>query len=84
MENVVATRRGPVLVDTESVMQPIRARAKESQPGNVKSDADDPCLATGLVTFGEMGADGGNSFCIVSSSAGPSSRRPCTCSRSRT
>jgi type 2 lantibiotic biosynthesis protein LanM len=60
MENVVATRRGPVLVDPESILQPGRPRAQDPRPGSgVKPPAGPPCVATGLITFAEGGADGG-------------------------
>lgn len=58
MENIVATRGGPVIVDAESLLQPARASAQESSPGVVHAEASEPCVATGMVTFAEVGADG--------------------------
>ncbi|MGE5244197.1 MAG: type 2 lanthipeptide synthetase LanM [Betaproteobacteria bacterium] len=56
MENIVATRRGPVLVDPELTLQPTRER--ETQPG-AAGPASEPCVASGILTFAEVGADGG-------------------------
>jgi type 2 lantibiotic biosynthesis protein LanM len=57
MENVAATRRGPVIVDPESLLYPGRPRVTESNPRS--HDRKSPsCVETGFITFGETGPDG--------------------------
>jgi type 2 lantibiotic biosynthesis protein LanM len=48
MENVVATREGPVIIDLELLLQP------ELKPAT-ESDADRSCLRTGLLSLVEFG-----------------------------
>ena len=57
MENVVATRRGPVIVDPESLLYPGRPRVTESNPRSTTRQVPS-CLGTGFITFAEAGADG--------------------------
>jgi type 2 lantibiotic biosynthesis protein LanM len=57
MENVVATREGPVLIDPEMFFQPERGKASSS--GSPKPDEEPgACLQTGMVSLIETGPDG--------------------------
>lgn len=55
MDNVIAGSHGPVLVDCETLLQPLIA-ATAAPRGRSRSDTS--CLSTGLVTFPEVGAEG--------------------------
>ena len=60
MENVVATRKGPVVIDLETLSQPGTAGAAVAAPAPTPIRAPPPpetCLATGLLTFVEGGPD---------------------------
>ncbi len=57
MENVVATRSGPAIVDPESLLYPGRPRVTESNPASTARKFPS-CIETGFITFGENGADG--------------------------
>lgn len=48
-ENVIATRNGPVLVDTEALLQPVEVTEDEERPS---------CLATGFVTLQHVDSRG--------------------------
>jgi type 2 lantibiotic biosynthesis protein LanM len=61
-ENVVATEAGPVLVDLETLFQPVGRAADEradtsGRPASV-APIEETCLATGLLSMFEAGADG--------------------------
>ncbi len=63
MDNLVATRQGPVLVDLEPLLQPAsvangadRVQSDEETP---PAAAGESCLATGLLHLYELGPDGG-------------------------
>jgi type 2 lantibiotic biosynthesis protein LanM len=61
MENLVATARGPVLVDIEPLLQPVttsRARELDAAGPSDNHDAQESCLATGLLSMFEIGPDG--------------------------
>ncbi len=62
MENLVATREGPVLVDLELLLQPeSRSSAVLNQVAREPGDrphAGESCLATGLLTLVETGPEG--------------------------
>jgi type 2 lantibiotic biosynthesis protein LanM len=61
MENLVATGRGPVLVDIEPLLQPVttsRARELDAAAPSDSHDAPESCLATGLLSMFEIGPDG--------------------------
>jgi type 2 lantibiotic biosynthesis protein LanM len=61
MENLVATGRGPVLVDIEPLLQPVttlRARELEAAAPSDDHDSQESCLATGLLSMFEIGPDG--------------------------
>jgi type 2 lantibiotic biosynthesis protein LanM len=62
MENLVVTSDGPVLVDVEPLLQPVRkARHSEIEAGESFADAHpskESCLATGLLSMFEIGPDG--------------------------
>ncbi len=66
MENIVATRDGPVLVDTEMLLQPSRrpmGRAADDAVASWREAASSSCLATGLLSLIESGP-GGSAFDI--------------------
>jgi len=63
MENVIATRHGPVLIDTEMLLQPAGTSLLDTAgtADLVREDAGlprDSCLDTGLLTLLRAGADG--------------------------
>ena len=62
MENLVATRAGPVLVDVEMLLQPRRRPAgqptDEVEPSGPGGEPGESCLATGLLSTIENGPDG--------------------------
>ena len=58
MENVVATRQGPVLVDVEALIQPPQNSSSAAGPGDPGEEADS-FLVTGLLSFSQVGVDGG-------------------------
>jgi type 2 lantibiotic biosynthesis protein LanM len=61
MENVVATRRGPLLIDTESFLQPELAGASQEGVGALERAGrrlDRSALRTGLLTFLQTDAEG--------------------------
>ncbi len=63
MENVVAGRGGPFLVDVETLLQPGRAGSGEGRPAGgavarAQAALGDSFLATGLLTFEEAAAGG--------------------------
>jgi type 2 lantibiotic biosynthesis protein LanM len=57
MENIVATTCGPAIVDAESLLQPSRT-STGSVPSDHRPATPDPCVATGIVSFAEVGAGG--------------------------
>jgi type 2 lantibiotic biosynthesis protein LanM len=57
MENIVATAQGPAIVDAESLLQPSRT-STGSMPADHGPVTPDPCVATGMVSFAEVGAGG--------------------------
>jgi type 2 lantibiotic biosynthesis protein LanM len=72
MENVIATRRGPVLIDLEMLLQPVAKIAVSSAPplpsgepqpvatATTAGSVDESCLTTGFVTMVE--SNGGEVF----------------------
>jgi type 2 lantibiotic biosynthesis protein LanM len=59
MENLVATRAGPVVVDLELLLQPVSRRVKDRARALGESvTVDDSCLASGLLGMVQTGKDG--------------------------
>jgi lantibiotic modifying enzyme len=61
MENVVATARGPVLIDLELLLQPVSAREQAgsgSAPDGTQRPAGASCLTTGFVSDLHTSAEG--------------------------
>ncbi len=57
MENIVATREGPVLVDPEMIFQPERGTESEGEGGSA-GERRPSCLETGMLSWIEAGPDG--------------------------
>jgi class II lanthipeptide synthase len=58
MENVVATRRGPVLVDVEALIQPPQSSSNPASEAGTPGEKES-FLTTGLLSFPQVGVDGG-------------------------
>jgi len=59
-ENLVATREGPVIVDAEMFLQPVRARISTDAGPQAAARQRDSCLDSGLLTLTERGPGGGD------------------------
>jgi type 2 lantibiotic biosynthesis protein LanM len=60
MENVVATRQGPVVVDLEMLLQPVTQAALDLELLQLSDESgiEASCVATGLLSTVQTGADG--------------------------
>jgi type 2 lantibiotic biosynthesis protein LanM len=58
LENVVASSDGPILVDTEMLMQPVLSQGSEWSGGGGDESLEESCLGSGLLTLLETDGQG--------------------------